>query len=267
LFVLILALIYATEWGWWTPKTDLSILGISPVPWLLTIGCILVLLLFPRWLQHRKTEGKEPIFDLGLFKLPSFRDGMLASLARQIAQFVPIYALAIFLEKTANWPASKTGMVFLASSAGAVMAGPLSGWLSNRWGTKPVVIGGLTVMTVSIAWMLAVIDVSVSFASLLVPLFLFGLSIGLAAAQLNTVVMADVPQNKAGDASAAKSAIGRVGNSFGAAFVGILLIISINDVLILALLAVSIALVLAFTLPNIRVNDGDTMRGDSSSAK
>lgn len=70
---------------------------------------------------------------------------------------------------------------------------------------------------------------------------------------MNTVVMTDVPLTNAGDASAAKSSIGRVGNSLGAAFVGILLVISINDVLIMALLFVAIALVLAFTLPNVKV--------------
>ncbi len=89
------------------------------------------------------------------------------------------------------------------------------------------------------------------------PLFLFGLSIGLAAAQLNTVVMSDVPRSRAGDASAAKSAVGRVGNSFGAALVGILIVISINDVLIMVLIFISIALALAFTLPNVKSEGGE----------
>ena len=145
--------------------------------------------------------------------------------------------------------------MFVASAAGGVIAGPLSGWFANRWGAKPVVIGGKTVMAISILWLLAVIGVGVSPAMLLGPLFLFGLSIGLAAAQLNTVVMADVPLAKAGDASSAKSAIARVGNSFGAAFVGILLIISIDDVLIMAFIFIIVALALALTLPNVKQND------------
>ncbi|MCP4166888.1 MAG: multidrug efflux MFS transporter [Chloroflexi bacterium] len=186
---------------------------------------------------------------------------MLASLARQIAQFAPIYALAIFLEETAGWPASKTGLVFVNSAIGAMIAGPLSGWRATRWGAKPVVIGGKVVMAISIIWLLAVIGVSVGPAMLLGPLFLFGLSIGLAAVQLNTVVMADVPLVKAGDASAAKSAIGRVGNSFGAAFVGILLVISINDVLIMAFLFIVVALALAYTLPNVKGGGGERAHG------
>lgn len=255
LFAVILAFIYGPTWGWWSAKTSFSISGVSPVPWLLVVGILLILIFFPYWLSRREVLGKEPIFDLGLFKLHSFRGGMLASFSRQIAQFAPIYALAIFLEETAGWTASETGQVFVVSAIGGVIAGPLSGKFANRWGAKPVVIGGKIVMAISILWLLAVIDTNVSSAMLVGPMFLFGLSIGLAASQLNTVVMADVSLAKAGDASAAKSAIARVGNSFGAAFVGILLVISINDVLIMALIFVFIALALAFTLPNVKVGE------------
>ena len=261
LFAIILALIYGPIWGWWTAETDLSILGISLVPWLLMLGFVLSFVLFPHWLHKREVQGEVPIFDLGLLRVHSFRGGMLASFARQIAQFTPFFALAIFLEKTAGWPASKTGLVFVMSAVGGMIAGPLSGWLANRWGTKPVVIAGKTLMAIAVLWILLVIDANINPAMLLGPLFLFGVSIGLAAAQLNTVIMSEVPLSKAGDASAAKSSIGRVGNSFGAALVGILLAISIEDVLIMALIFIIIALALAFTLPNIKEGGGEVAAG------
>lgn len=262
LFTLILGLTYAPDWGWWTAEGDLSLLGISPVPWLLAAGVVLTVVAFPRWLRRRERQGREPIFDFRLFESYSFRGGMLASLARQVAQFAPGYALAIYLEETAGWDAAEAGLVFLASAIGAVIAGPLSGWLANRWGTKPVVIGGKAVMAISVLWILAAIGTDVTPTSLYGPLLLFGLSIGLAAAQLNTVVMSEVPQNRAGDASAAKSTVGGMGNSLGAALVGILIALSINSVLITTLICIAIALALAFTLPNVRSGgeEEETMR-------
>jgi len=259
LFAMILALIYEPTWGWWTAESDLSLLGISPVPWLLLLGIILTLVVFPHWLRHREAQGKEPIFDLGLLEFHSFRGGMLTSLARQIAQFASVYALAIYLEETAGWTAKQTGQVFLISAIGAVIAGFLSGWLANRWGTKPVIIAGKAVMAVAVLWILAVIGTGVSLEMLLVPLFLLGLSIGLVRAQLSSVVMTEVPLTSAGDASAAKSAIGRVGNSLGAALVGILIAISINHVLVTSLLFIAVALALAFTLPNVKKGGGETV--------
>ena len=257
LFAIILALIQGPTWGWWTAKTSLSILGISPVPWLLVLGLTMILIVFPHWTRYLKVHGKEPIFDLRLLEFHSFRGGMLASLAHQIAQFAPIYALAIYLEETAQWSASETGLVFVASAIGGVIAGFISGWLANRWGTKPVVVGGKVLMGISILWILMVIDDKISPEMLLGPLFLFGLSIGLAASQLNTIILTDVPLSSSGDASAAKSTIGAVGNSFGAAFVGILIVISINDVLIMVLLFIIIALALALTLPNVKKGGGE----------
>jgi predicted MFS family arabinose efflux permease len=258
IFTIILALILGPTMGWWMAKTSISLIGISPVPWLLVLGFILTLVLYPHWARIVKAHGKEPIFNLGLLELHSFRGGILASFARQIAQFAPIYALAIFLEETAHWTASETGFVFLASAIGGVIAGLIGGWLANRWGPKPVVIAGKLMMAAAILWLLVIIDVSIQSYMLLGPLFLFGLSIGLAGAQLTTVTFADVPLSSAGDASAAKSSIARVGTSFGAAFVGILIAISINDVLIMALLFVLIALALAFTLPNVKKNEGES---------
>ena len=116
-------------------------------------------------------------------------------------------------------------------------------------------------MAVSVLWILSVIGTDIHLATLLGPLFLFGLSIGLTRAQLSSVVMTEVPLSRAGDASAAKSAIGRVGNSFGAALVGILIVLSINYVLITALLFIVIALALAFTLPNVKRGGGDKAHG------
>ena len=55
-------------------------------------------------------------------------------------------------------------------------------------------------MGIAVIWLLVVIGANVHLEVMLAPLFLFGLSIGLTAAQLNTVIMSDVPHPRAGDA-------------------------------------------------------------------
>jgi len=263
-FTIILALILGSNLGWWTAKTELSFFGISPSPYLLVFGLVLIFVLYPHWARFVEVHGKEPIFNLMLLELHSFRGGILASFARRIAQFAPIYALTIYLEETANWSASETGLVFLVSAIGGVIASLISGWLANRWGSKPVVITGKVIMATSILWVLVIIDENISLDMLLGPVFLFGISIGLAASQLTTVIMTDIPLSSAGDASAANSSIARVSNSFSAVFVGILIVISINDVLIMALFFVFIALAFAFTLPNVKKGGGVKTTGKGS---
>jgi hypothetical protein len=51
--------------------------------------------------------------------------------------------------------------------------------------------------------------------------------------------------------------VGGIGNSIGAALVGILIALSINHVLIMVLLFIAVALALAFILPNVRNDRGE----------
>ncbi|MDX1417508.1 MAG: MFS transporter [Candidatus Promineifilaceae bacterium] len=256
IFTILLGLVFGREWGWWAARTNLNILGISPTPWLLVLGIILIFIVFPRWLRRQEARGNEPIFDLRLLAVGSYRNGMLAAFARQIAQFIPNYALALYLERTAGWQASMAGRAFIMSSIGTLIAAPLSGWLAKRWGTKPIVILGTIIMSASILWLLLIVNVNVQLAMLRLPIFLFGISIGLAASQLNTVIMADVPLHRAGDASSSKSAISRVGDAFGAALVGVFLALSLDYIMLVCFFFAVIAMLLAFGLPNIKGGGG-----------
>jgi MFS family permease len=256
LFVIVLGLIQATYWGWWKPLTDLSILGISPVPWCFVLGIALLFMAFPYWVQHRRKAGKAPIFELALFKFKSFRGGQLVALTRQMAQFAITYAVVVYLQETLGWSAMEAGAVFVGMAAGTIIGGPLSGKIANRFGTKIAVTGGIALMAAGIAWIAAVIGPDVSFANMVVALSVFGLGVGAAASQLNTVVMTDVPLDKSGDASASKAALQQVGNSLSAAFVGMLLIISISDVMIYAIIFAFIAMAISLILPNVRGGGG-----------
>jgi len=261
LFAIIVGMIYGPTLGWWHPRTDLTFLRVSPVPWLLLVGILLLYPLYPDWVKRLGKKNEEPIFDLGLFGFSSFRDGMLAAMARQIAQFAPSYALAIYLQNAAGWPASTTGAIFVVAAVGSIIGGVMSGRLANSKGTKPIIIGGIGAMMLSIIWMWVVVDPSVSAGALILPLLLYGLGIGFAASQLNTVVMTDVPKKQSGEASAAKSAVRQVGNSFATAFVGILLVLSISDVFVMSVIFAFAALVLSFKLPNIVGGGGEAAPG------
>ena len=261
LLAIIIGLIYGPTLGWWHPRTSLTFLGVSPVPWLLVVGILLLYPIYPDWVKRLGKKNEEPIFDLGLFGFSSFRDGMLAAMARQIAQFAPSYALAIYLQNAAGWPASTTGIVFVVAAVGSIVAGGVSGRLSNRYGTKPIIIAGIASMLLSIIWMWFVVGPTLTVGALVLPLLLYGVGIGLAASQLNTVVMTDVPKKQSGEASAAKSAVRQVGNSFATAFVGLLLAFSIGDVFVMAVLFAIVALVLSFKLPNIVGGGGEAAPG------
>jgi predicted MFS family arabinose efflux permease len=66
------------------------------------------------------------------------------------------------------------GLLLLCLGIGSIVTMPLTGWLSTRWGTKPIAIGG----GIGLALMLPLLSVADTPALLAAVLLLFGASLG-----------------------------------------------------------------------------------------
>src|SRR5262249_52314658 len=99
----------------------------------------------------------EPMFRLALFKLRPFTAGNLASLlagpGRGGLMFVLIIWVAGIYPPIDGYGFSQTplwaGIAMLPLTAGFLVAGPLSGWLSDRFGARPFATGGMAVAAAS----------------------------------------------------------------------------------------------------------------------
>ena len=175
-------------------------------PWVITglAGGVLVLVVFG-WIEAR---AKEPMFPLALFRNSAFTSGnaasLLASIARGGLQFMLIIWLqGIWLplhgydyESTPLW----AGIYLLPLTIGFLVAGPLSGWLSDRFGSRPFAAGGLLVMAVSFAGLLLVPG-DFSYPVFATLIFVNGVGGGLFSAPNTSLVMSSVPANMRGAAS------------------------------------------------------------------
>ncbi|MEV6637687.1 MFS transporter [Actinoplanes sp. NPDC051470] len=175
-------------------------------PWVITglAGGVLVLVVFG-WIEARV---KEPMFPLALFRNSAFTSGnaasLLASIARGGLQFMLIIWLqGIWLplhgydyESTPLW----AGIYLLPLTIGFLVAGPLSGWLSDRFGSRPFAAGGLLVMAVSFAGLLLVPG-DFSYPVFATLIFVNGVGGGLFSAPNTSLVMSSVPANMRGAAS------------------------------------------------------------------
>ena len=124
--------------GWTSPMVLSGLIGGAAI---LALFCVI------------ETRIAEPMFALGLFKIRAFAAGNAASLLGSIArgglQFMLIFWLqAIWLPlhgysfaDTPLW----AGIYMLPLTAGFLIAGPLSGILSDRYGARPFATGGLLV--------------------------------------------------------------------------------------------------------------------------
>jgi MFS family permease len=97
-----------------------------------------------------ETKVAEPMFRLQLFKIRAFSAGVFASLLASLSRGGLMFTLIIWLQgiwlplhgysfaRTPLW----AGIAMLPLTAGFLIAGPISGVLSDRYGARPFATGG-----------------------------------------------------------------------------------------------------------------------------
>jgi len=169
-----------------------------------TFGGIAVLALFVA--VERRVAS--PMFDLSLFRIRAFTfgnaAGLLSAIARGGLQFMLIIWLqGIWLpqhgyayERTPLW----AGIYLLPLTVGFLVAGPVSGWLSDRYGARPFATGGMLLTAASFGLML-LLPANFNYLAFAALLVLNGIGSGLFASPNTTGVMNAVPAAERGIAS------------------------------------------------------------------
>jgi len=155
-------------------------------------------------------EGRvpDPMFRLGLFRVPAFTFGNVAALLASIGRGGLMFMLIIWLqgiwlplhgysfESTPLWAA----IYMLPMTAGFLVAGPLSGYLSDRFGARPFATGGMLAAAGAFGLML-LLPADFSYAPFAALLLAIGLAMGLFAAPNTAGIMNAAPPDQRGVAS------------------------------------------------------------------
>ncbi|MEN9753237.1 MAG: hypothetical protein RL670_928 [Actinomycetota bacterium] len=236
---LVFGLIEGRAYGWWQAEADNQFVlgdfkwptdGISVIPVSLAIS-VVFFVLFALWEKHRERQHKNVLLDLDLFKIASFRNGSIAALIISMGEFGVLFALPLWLQNVVGLSPISSGMVllwlaggaFLASGAGGAMSGKVAPAIAVRIGVLLELVG---VIAVGIA-----VGTDSGWGWIAPGLFLYGIGIGLATAQLTGVIMVDVPMEKTGQGSGSQSTVRQIGSALGIAVLGTVLFSATQGVL------------------------------------
>jgi EmrB/QacA subfamily drug resistance transporter len=143
----------------------------------------------------------EPMLDLSLFRNRIFSTSTTATLLNALARGAFIFVLVFYLQGPPRYLDPFTaGLYLIPVSAALATFGPVSGWLSDRYGPTWFTVFGLIVSASGFLW-LSTIGPADSFAQLTPPLVLVGAGMGLFAAPNRATMMTAVPPNRRGVAS------------------------------------------------------------------
>jgi EmrB/QacA subfamily drug resistance transporter len=225
----VFGLIEGRSYGWWSPNHSFAVLGqawpleaVSVIPFAIG-GGLLLLALFVVVETVRKRRGDFFLFDFSLWRYRGFRYGNLAGTIVSLGEFGLLFALPLFLQAVLGYSAFDTGLVFLALASGAFVAAPLAASLAHRYGNRWVVTTGMSLEAVGIALTSLLLSATVSGFVLAPALFIYGIGVGFATAQLTSLVLSDVPPERSGIASGANSTLRQVGSALGIAVLGTVL--------------------------------------------
>jgi MFS family permease len=198
----------------------------------LVLGGLIILGLFAYW----ETRTPEPMFHLELFKIRAFLLGNIAGLLGAVARGGLQFMLVIWLQgiwlplhgydytQTPLW----AGIYMLPLTVGFLVAGPISGMLSDRYGARAFATGGMLLSAVTFgALMLLPADFSYPvFASII---FLNGVSMGLFASPNTAAIMNAVPARHRGVASGIRVTFMNVGLPLSIGLFFTLMIVGLNQ--------------------------------------
>jgi MFS family permease len=182
---------YAGHTMGWTNPAVLAAMG----------GGVLVLAIF----CVVETKVAEPMFQLRLFRIRAFTAGNLASLLAALGRGGLMFVLIIWLQgiwlpqhgysfaSTPLW----AGIYMLPLTVGFLIVGPVSGWLSDRFGARSFATAGMVIAAVSFGW-LALLPVNFSYWEFAVVLLLNGMGMGLFASPNRASIMNSLPPNRRG---------------------------------------------------------------------
>jgi MFS family permease len=175
----------------WTSPLVLTLIGGGIV--LLAVFCFI------------ETRIAEPMFRLSLFKIRPFTAGNLASLLSSLGRGGLMFILIIWLqgiylpihgysfENTPLW----AGIAMLPLTVGFLFAGPLSGYLSDRFGARPFATGGMVLAALSFL-LLEMLPVDFTYWQFAGILLLNGIGMGLFASPNRAGIMNSLPADRRG---------------------------------------------------------------------
>jgi len=173
----------------------------SPLVLTLMIGGLVVLAAF----CYIETKVPAPMFRLSLFKIRAFTAGNAASLLSSLGRGGLMFILIIWLqgiylplhgysfEETPLW----AGIAMLPLTVGFLVAGPVSGYLSDRFGARPFATGGMVIASLSFV-LLEILPVDFNYVEFALILFLNGVGMGLFASPNRAGIMNSLPPDQRG---------------------------------------------------------------------
>ncbi len=171
-------------------------------------------LVFLVWFVIVERRSPSPVVDLGLFKGRGFSFGILAAILQFFGMSFTFYLVPTLLQDGRGFTATETALMMMPLSLMMLIMSPVSGRLSDRFGSRPLTTVGMVLVCLAL-FLLSRTTADTSPVDFAMRMMLLGIGTATFGSPNTSVIMSAVPPERLGTASASQTTARTFGNSFG----------------------------------------------------
>jgi EmrB/QacA subfamily drug resistance transporter len=202
---LVFALIKGDDKGWGSTEILACLIGAG--------------VLLTAFLVAEIVQGDNAMFDLKLFRKPTFTGGAIAAFALSGGLFALLLYLTLYLQDVLSYSAFQTGLRFLVLSGGILLTSTIAGRLTASVPIRFLIAPGLVLVGAGLMLMRG-LDAGSGWTHLIVGFAVAGAGTGLINPPLASTAIGVVPPERAGMASGINSTFRQIGIATGIAGLG-----------------------------------------------
>jgi EmrB/QacA subfamily drug resistance transporter len=204
LLAVVYALIEGHQYGW----TSARIIGLFVVAAVAFAAFVLL-----------EMHQRLPLLDLSLFRNGTFLGANIVAILVTLAMFGIFVFFPIYMQTIRGWSPIQAGAALLPWTVMIVVFAPIAGKLSDRVGSRWLMAGGMTVVSVC-CLLLSTVTLHSTFWHMLPAFLLGGLGMSFVMTPMSAAAMGAAPVAKAGVASGVLNTFRQVGVALGIAITG-----------------------------------------------
>jgi hypothetical protein len=198
----VLAITKANDFGWTSTRT----IGLFATAAALLASFVAV-----------ELRTQHPLMSFSIFRVKTVTGANVAGFILGTALFSMFLMLTLYMQQVLGYSPLKTGVAYLAVAGTSILWATVASQLVTRVGVKPVLVTGMTLLTVGLAWFTQV-SVDGSYVTDLLPGFLIvGIGMPFAFVSINIAALAGIEADQAGLGSGLITTSQQIGGALGIA--------------------------------------------------
>jgi EmrB/QacA subfamily drug resistance transporter len=179
------------------------------------LGGAVLLGAFVAW----ELRADAPMLPMRFLRLPAFAATNIANFCLWGSLYGFLFFTAQHLQTALGNGPLGAGLRLMACTSALIVIAPLTGALTDRFGERRFMVGGLVLQAIGMGWLALIADAHLDYAVMVLPLIIGGIGVSMGIPTAQRAIVGAVTPPEIGTASGVATTVRVLGGAFGIAIV------------------------------------------------